>query len=258
MQPPGAAPGAPHLGPPAAGPEEPAPPGRLAAVVFDFDGLLMDTESTLVEDWRNEWAFHGLRLDVDTDFWPGHGGNVTEHRLDRLAALVGPGFDRAASHARFLAHRRELHRSLGLRPGIGDWLNEARALGLRCAIASSSPLPWVRQHLTRVGAFGLFDVVATGDEVTEPKPDPAVYRLALHRLGLPAARTVAVEDTPHGVAAAHRAGMATIAIPNPFVDAAKVAAADLTLPSAAHLSLPQAVAHLENRAGPQLPGPARA
>jgi putative hydrolase of the HAD superfamily len=73
----------------------------FAAVVFDFDGLLMDTESTLVRAWQSEWAFHGLSLDLDDTFWPGHGGDVTQHRLDRLGALVGPGFDRAASYARW-------------------------------------------------------------------------------------------------------------------------------------------------------------
>lgn len=217
--------------------------GRFKAVVFDFDGLLMDTESTLVDGWRAEWAFHGLTLDLD-GFWPDHGGNITEHRLDQLGALVGPSFNRVTSHARFTAHRRRMHASMDFRPGIGDWLREARALGLACAIASSSRLVWVNEHLTRVGAVDLFDVIATGDEVAAHKPDPGVYLLALERLGVDAGRAVAVEDTPHGVTAAASAGMVTVGIPNPYVDIARLDHADLVLPSAADLPLADVLARV--------------
>ncbi|WP_062212267.1 HAD family phosphatase [Streptomyces sp. NBRC 109706] len=220
------------------------PSGPFEAVVFDFDGLVMDTESTMVEGWRREWAFHGLSLDLDAGFWPGHGGNVTEDRLDQLAAQAGPDFDRAASHARYREHREVLHRSLGLCPGIRDWLAEARTLGLRNAIASSSWSGWVRPHLERVNVLDHFDVLATGEEVAAHKPDPAVYLLALDRLGVPASRAVAVEDTPHGIDAAHSAGMATVAIPNPFVDHAEFALADLVLPGAGDRRLAEVIRHL--------------
>jgi HAD superfamily hydrolase (TIGR01509 family) len=217
------------------------------AVVFDFDGLLMDTESTLVEGWRAEWAFHGLELDLDDGFWPNHGGDVTEHRLDHLGALVGPTFDREASHARFLANRARMHRSMDFCPGIRSWLADAPALGLTRAVASSSPLAWVREHLSRVGALEMFDVMATGGEVAAHKPDPAVYHLALDRLGVAPHRAVAVEDTPHGVVAAAAAGMATVAIPNPFVDIRQLDSADVILASAAHQRLADAIARLAER-----------
>ena len=73
-------------------------------------------------------------------------------------------------------------------------------------------------HLERVDAVELFDLVVTGDEVEAHKPDPAIYQLALRRLGVPGDEAIAVEDTAHGVAAAHAAGMVAVAIPNPFVD----------------------------------------
>ncbi|WP_020393083.1 HAD family hydrolase [Kribbella catacumbae] len=212
----------------------------IEAVVFDFDGLLMDTETTMVESWQAEWTHHGLELDLDDDFWPGHGGDTTEVRYGRLAELV-PDFDRDASHARRTAHRNQLHESLDFRPGIRTWLLEARELGMKVAIASSSERPWVVGHLERVQALDLFDLVVTGDEVAMHKPDPAVYLLALERLGLPGTAAAAVEDTPHGVAAAAAAGMATVAIPNPYVEPAAVAAADLALGSAAQMSLSEAL-----------------
>lgn len=219
----------------------------IRAVVFDFDGLLMDTETTLVESWRSEWRWHGLELDVEDGFFPGHGGDTLEMHYDALAAAVGPGYDREKSHARRIAHRDELHRTLDFLPGIRDWLREARELGLRIAIASSSARPWVIGHLERVGAVDLFDLVVTGDEVSVHKPDPEIYLLALSRLGLPGDAAVAVEDTAHGVAAAAAAGMATIAIPNPFVKPAAVAAADLVLTSAAQLHLGGAVLAVSGR-----------
>jgi HAD superfamily hydrolase (TIGR01509 family) len=211
-------------------------PSGIRAVVFDFDGLLMDTETTLVESWRAEWAHHGLELDL-AEFWPGHGGDVTESRYEVLAAAVGAGFDRVASHARRTAHRDRLHGELDFRPGIREWIAAARELGLAVAIASSSPRPWVCGHLERVGAIELFDLIAAGDEVAAHKPDPAIYELALRRLGVPGAEAIAVEDTAHGVAAAQAAGMFAVAIPNPFVTPAEVSAADLVLGSAEQLEL---------------------
>ncbi len=220
---------------------------RIRAVVFDFDGLLMDTESTLVEAWWDEWAFHGLELDLDDDFWPGHGGDVTQHRLARLGALVGPAFDPVASLARFHATRERLHRTMDLCPGIRDWLAEAQALGLVCGIASSSPLARVRGHLSRAGVFDVFHAIATGDEVRSHKPDPAVYRLALARLGIAAHRALAVEDTPHGVVAASAAGMAVVAIPNRFIRRDEFATGDMVLSSAADHPLATVLAELTER-----------
>jgi HAD superfamily hydrolase (TIGR01509 family) len=213
------------------------------AIIFAFDGLLMDTESTMVASWRAEWARHGLDLDLST-FWPGHGGDVTEYRYAQLAARVGPGFDLAASRAWRVAYRDRLHESLDLSPGMRDWLQAAQSSGLRLAIASSSPREWVRAHLSRVGALSWFSVLATGDEVSGHKPDPGVYELALKRLGVSPTAAVAVEDTPHGVAAAQAAGLPAVAIPNPFIAPADLAAADLTLSSAADLPLAEVLRRL--------------
>jgi len=193
----------------------------LAAVVFDFDGLLMDTESTMLASWEFEWQQWGRTLDRTT-FFADHGGDVTDSHYAALARAVGPGFDRDLSHARRIAHRENLHAGLDLADGIVQWLEDARAVGLRLAVASSSPMAWVEGHLRRVGVRDAFDVIACGDEVDDHKPAPDVYLLALQRLGT-ADGCVAVEDTPHGVDAAHAAGLPCVAIPNPFVQPDRVA-----------------------------------
>lgn len=200
------------------------------ALIFDFDGLLMDTESTLLESWRYEWRQHGLELAVE-GFFADHGGDVNEQRYARLAAAVGVSYDRAVSHSRRTAYREKLHAGLEPAPGIRDWIEQAA--GLRLAVASSSPVDWVRGNLGRVGLLDAFEVIAGGNEVAAHKPDPAVYRLALERLGIGPERAVAFEDTPHGVAAAQAAGLRCVAVPNAFTPVARFAAADLVLAGAA-------------------------
>ncbi len=200
--------------------------------MFDFDGLLMDTETTLVASWQAEWERHGLELDLEDEFWPGHGGDTLEMHLRYAGRSVGPGTTarRATRGGRRIA--TGCTESLDFLPGIRAWLREARELGLKVAIASSSDRGLGGRASGAGRPVELFDLVVTGDEVSTHKPDPEMYLLALARLGLPGSAAVAVEDTAHGVAAAAAAGMATIAIPNPFVGPEAVSAADLVLTSA--------------------------
>lgn len=217
----------------------------IEAVVFDFDGLLMDTESSLLASWQYEWRQHGLELDVET-FFADHGGDVNQDRYAELARRVGPSYDRDASHARRVAYRDELNATLDYRPGIAQWLDEARDLGLRLAVASSSPREWVRRWLAGVNDVDRFELLACGDDVPRHKPDPAVYQLALRRLGLTAAQAVAVEDTPHGVAAAAAAGLRCVAIPNPHANPTRFVEADLLLTSAAQTGLAETLQSIQS------------
>jgi HAD superfamily hydrolase (TIGR01509 family) len=212
-------------------------------MVFDFDGLLMDTETTMLRSWQNEWNQWGLTLDVGA-FFVDHGGDVTEHRYDALGRAVGERFDRDLSHRRRTAYRDGLHVQLDLSDGIHAWLEQAATVGLDLAIASSSPVEWVQSHLQRVGARHYFRVVAGGDEVPRTKPAPDVYLLALRKLDVGADWAVAVEDSPHGVHAALAAGMRCIAIPNPNVAPARVAHADLVLRSAKSMTLDEALSRV--------------
>ena len=203
----------------------------ITALIFDFDGLLMDTESTMLASWQYEWRQHQLELAAD-GFFAEHGGDVSEQRYARLASAVGPAYDQAASHARRIAHRDGLNSSLDLEPGIRAWLDQADELGLRLAVASSSPRSWVTRLLDQVGQLPRFATVVCGDEVEQVKPDPGVYLLALRQLGVAAHEAVAFEDSPHGVAAAKAAGLRVVAIPNRHTDPDRFGAADVLLASA--------------------------
>ncbi len=219
------------------------------ALIFDFDGLLMDTETTLLDSWRWLWRRHGLTLD-ETRFFADHGGDITEDRYAELSAAAGPAFDRAADHERRLAYRKRAHETLGLTAGVSTWLAQAEAAGLRLAVASSSARFWVAGNLDRTGDLARFEVLACGDEVTGHKPDPAVYRLALDRLGLPPEAAVAFEDTPHGVSAAVAAGLRCVAIPNGYVEPSRFQHATLVLPTAAAMPLADVLARVGEAAGP--------
>ncbi|QKW13632.1 HAD family phosphatase [Verrucosispora sp. NA02020] len=220
----------------------------VKALIFDFDGLLMDTETTRLDSWRWEWRRHGLELDP-AGFFADHGGDANEPRYAALAATVGPAYDRESSHALRMAYRAELNAALEPAPGIVGWLDRAAELGIRLAVASSSPVTHVGAMLDRAGLRERFEVLATGEEVDAHKPDPAVYLLTLQRLGLPAQEAVAFEDTAHGVAAAHAAGLHCVAVPNPHADHARFTAADLLLASATDLSLDAVMAALAGQAG---------
>jgi HAD superfamily hydrolase (TIGR01509 family) len=212
----------------------------IDALIFDFDGLLMDTETTLLESWRYEWLQHGLSLS-EQGFFAEHGGDANEDRYVALAEAVGAGYDREASHARRMAYRLKLNQELEPAPGIREWFRAAAVRGLRLAVASSSPEDHVRGMLDRSGLAPAIEVMACGNEVAAHKPDPAVYRLALSRLAIDPARAIAFEDTPHGVTAAQAAGLFCVAIPNLYVATERFAAADLLLPSAAAATLDEVI-----------------
>ena len=100
----------------------------VRAIIFDFDGLLMDTESTSFLSWQREWSQWGLTLQA-ADFFVNHGGDVTEDRYAMLSAAVGPRFDRTLSHRRRLAYRDKLHEQLDLADGVRGWLDEGARSG---------------------------------------------------------------------------------------------------------------------------------
>nr|BFE68609.1 hypothetical protein GCM10020092_019100 [Actinoplanes digitatis] len=178
-------------------------------------------------------------------FFADHGGDANEPRYAALAGAVGAAYDRGSSHALRMAYRADLNAALRPEPGVVGWLDRAAELGLRLAVASSSPITHVGAMLDQAGLRARFEVLATGEQVAAHKPDPAVYLLALDRLGLPAEEAIAFEDTAHGVAAAQAAGLRCVAVPNPHADPARFGAADLLLSSAADLPLDKILAKLD-------------
>lgn len=187
----------------------------IRAFLFDFDGLILDTELASRAGWELLYREHGHEL--PPELWATLVG--TTHApwepMAHLEELVGAPLEREALNARRYAHELALIEAEELRPGVADYLAAARRLGLERAIVSSSSRSWVEMHLQRLGAAAGWDAICTADgDPVRAKPSPALYLEALELLEVGAAEAVAFEDSPNGVRAARAAGIYCVAVPN--------------------------------------------
>jgi HAD superfamily hydrolase (TIGR01509 family) len=217
----------------------------VRAVVFDFDGLVLDTESSIYQAWCEVYEAHGC-TPLTLEEWSAEVGTI--RGLDIVSILQARAtrpVDLDALHATRLARRDELLAQETLRPGIEAWLSHAGDAGLGVAIASASEPEWVESHLVRLGVRGHFAHVACRTESVPAKPAPDVYLHACAALGVDPHDAVAVEDSPHGIAAAKAAGLWCVAVPNPITERLDLGAADVVVPSLAALPLAEAIARAE-------------
>ena len=203
----------------------------MTALLLDFDGTLLDSETSHLQSWEEAYTRHGHVLDRAA--WiAGVGG----HGIDpqgALQALVGGAFDPALRRAREL----ELVHALAPRSGVAELFAAAAATGCRLAVVSSSPRSWVTGHLDRLGLLPSLELVVTREDAERAKPHPDLYLTALRRLGLAAAQAVAVEDSANGVAAARAAGLRVVAVPGPVTEGQDLGAADVRVASLLDLDL---------------------
>jgi putative hydrolase of the HAD superfamily len=189
----------------------------LRAVIFDFDGLIVDTESTGYQTWREIFESHGLDLAIETyaavigtEF-----GSHYDPRVD-LENRTGRQFDWAELEAQRTVREKELRKGMSILPGVVDRLVEAASLGLPCAIASSSPRWWVEGWLNDLDLIRYFDHLTTVDDTGKVKPDPSLFLLATKRLGVSTSEVVIFEDSLNGLIAAKAAGICCIVAPGPM------------------------------------------
>ena len=189
----------------------------LRAVIFDFDGLIVDTESVGYHSWRSLFEDHGEILEVETyaavigtDF-----GAAYDPRRD-LEARLGRALDWEALEKRRLAREREMRGELKILPGVLERLEEAASLGLPCAIASSSPRSWVEPWLRELGLWDHYRWVTTVDDTGRVKPDPSLFLLTVERLGVAAGEAIIFEDSLNGLMAAKAAAVPCIVAPGPM------------------------------------------
>jgi HAD superfamily hydrolase (TIGR01509 family) len=213
---------------------------KIKALLFDFDGLILDTETTEFLVWQKIYREHGQEMLPET--WGQVIGGYGISNFDgavHLAELVGDGLDARELHIRYRSESDALILQQPVLPGVLDYLDDARRLGLRLAVASSSPHSWVDTHLTRLGLADRFDALICGDDVPpgRTKPHPDLFLKALDALGVKAEQAIVFEDSPNGVTAARAAGICVVFIPNPITTLLKTDGANLTLDSLARISL---------------------
>jgi HAD superfamily hydrolase (TIGR01509 family) len=184
----------------------------LKGIVWDFDGTIVDTETPQFEAWDAVFREHGTQLDYG--LWSRMVGTETDwDLLSVLEERVGPvNRITLGPHLNQLIHERL--KAAPLRRGVRRLMEAADKIGVIQAIASSSGRRWIHEYSNR-HQLTYIRAVASGDEVARVKPDPALYHLAVSRLGFRADECAAFEDSPHGAAAAITAGLCCVVVPNP-------------------------------------------
>ena len=214
------------------------------AVIFDFDGLILDTEEPIYRSWLEVYEAHGE--DLPFERWVKIVGSTTEvfHPQHHLEERLGRPLSQEVIERR-IGRRTELILAQQLLPGIVQHIDAARSMGLKLGVASSSTRDWVSGHLDRLGILGRFDCVRCRDDVTSAKPAPDLYIAVLECLGVSPSEAVAIEDSPNGVIAAKQAGIRCVAIPNNITASLDLSYADLVLRSLSELTLPELLQRLQ-------------
>ena len=186
----------------------------ICAVIFDMDGVLIDTEKHFNAAWCQAATEAGFPF-------------TREHALllrsceakegeKLMQGIFGPSFDYYAIRER----RRELVRErlaqygLEKKPGVEETLRFLRAKGIKTAVATATALDITKSHLTTIGVCDLFDSIVSAKNVAHGKPEPDVYLYACEQIGERPQDCMAVEDSPNGIMAAYRAGLRTVMVPD--------------------------------------------
>ena len=215
----------------------------IRALLFDFDGVVVDTEVPGYQSWRDTYAEHGVDLALE-DWLPAVGsGSSVSGAFDAVAhleRLTGTTVDREAIIAARTRRKDELYARAPLLPGVRELLAEARGRGLKTAIVTRNREDRVLAQCLAVGLEHAWDaLVCANDEPTRDKAE--LYRNALSALGVDASEALAFEDSPAGVRAAKEADVLCVAVPNDVTRAAVFDGADLVLSSLAERSLDEIV-----------------
>ncbi|MDG2111267.1 MAG: HAD-IA family hydrolase [Actinomycetota bacterium] len=187
------------------------------ALIFDFDGTIVDTESPTHHSTAEIWRAHGLELDFE--WWvQGLGSHRKDAWIHELERLTGGPIDRV----QLMEDRRRIKDQITdaqpVLPGVSELLAAAVDRGLPLAVGSSSEHEWVDRHLDRVGLMHRFDHVVCRDDVGgRAKPEPDVFLRAVELLGAHPDDVVVIEDSHNGVLAARAAGLRSVVVPNPLV-----------------------------------------
>lgn len=209
----------------------------IEAVAFDFDGLIVDTETPEYESWRSVYRAYGADLPLRT--WLPHVGRGRDSFdvYDHLAQSVSHPIDREEASRLHRTAFDGMFADAAPLPGVEDYIAAARARGMGLGIASSSTRAWVEPKLDLLGLGDVFDTVVCADDVGSSKPNPASYLAVIANLGVTAEQAVALEDSPNGVRGAKNAGLLCVAVPGPMTRGESFDHADLILHALTDLSL---------------------
>lgn len=219
----------------------------IRAVIFDFDGLILETEGPIFQSWSELYANYGQQLPAE--LWVKLIG-TWDNLFDPVAYLEDLlqqrlDWDMIGEHRE--KRERELVLAQPILPGVVDYLESARRLDLKIGLASSSDGRWVYGHLERLGLRHYFDCIRVKEDVQRTKPAPDLFLSVMNVFGIEGHEGVVLEDSLHGITAAKAAGLYAIAVPHALTAGLDFAIADMRLSSLREVSLETLIARLNGR-----------
>jgi HAD superfamily hydrolase (TIGR01509 family) len=221
----------------------------LKALIFDFDGLILDTETPEVAVWQSIYRDYGFELPMDEWIKTVGGYGISDFDAGKhLLSITQGRADATTLRERYRRETDAIVQGSPILPGVVSLLDQAKANGVQTAIGSSSTHSWVDSHVKRLGIQHYFDYIICQDDVPpgRTKPNPDIYLKALKLLDVRNNEAVVFEDSVNGVTAARRAGIFVVGVPNPLT-AQMGMSGDITVPSLAQLSLDDLSEYLKKR-----------
>ncbi|WP_197282608.1 HAD family hydrolase [Bacillus sp. FJAT-18017] len=217
----------------------------IKGIVFDFDGLIIDTESLWFEAYKEVMGYYQCELTLEQ--FSKVIGTTDEALHVFFEKTTGVTFVEVDIEGKTYALFQEKAGALELREGVRDYLEEAKRLGLKIGLASSSGREWIMAYLRKFRIHHYFDVMKTKEDVEKVKPDPALYQQALIDLGIQPSESIAFEDSLNGSLAASTTGMHCVVVPNPVTASLQFSEDHLRLSSMAEKSLSQVIMEVESK-----------
>jgi HAD superfamily hydrolase (TIGR01509 family) len=215
----------------------------IKGLLFDFDGLILDTEGPEYEAWNYIFNKYDVPLPLDviqkSIGVPNQDYDLVNYLQDQLDYPIDHATLHKMQHDWVLSRVSEMHAM----PGIKNILDESIQHGMRNAVASSSSRAWVTGHVTRLCLSDYFLTICTREDVVSAKPSPDLYLLACQQLGIKPAEAIVFEDSPNGITAAIRAGCHCICIPNQVTALLDNSHADLILDSLPSITLNELISY---------------
>lgn len=226
----------------------------IRAVVFDFDGLIVDTETPGYLAFRQVYAGYGVELAEEKYALCVGTSHAAFDPYAHLGECLGRPVVREEIEGKFRPVYRAMLEQAELRPGVRSYLEEAQSLGLGIGLASSSTIDWIEPYLVKFGLSRYFDSLCTADNVTKVKPDPELYVQSLDNLGVKPDEAVAFEDSLNGFLAAKAAGLRTVIVPNDLTRSYPFEQYDRRIGSMADVPLAELLRGLQGGSGKRTPG----
>jgi HAD superfamily hydrolase (TIGR01509 family) len=208
------------------------------ALIFDFDGLMLDTETPEMRIWQRLFTQAGGNFDIKGyQAIIGTYGSQLYQPAEELARLLDHGTTPEELWELVQSKSIEVINQEPALPGVVELIAKAKKVGLSLGVGSSSPRDWVHNHLQRLKLLDQFDTIVTIDDAHVSKPEPDIFLKVLENLSVPVEHALVLEDSYNGILAAQRAGIRAVAVPNPVTYDQDFSAAEEVLPSLTALQL---------------------